>query len=150
MTLQDPASTAESSHKDVLRHCREDWRSSCSRSSNRRPAKTRVLTKQTARKAQPFTSTISAASAILTCNGLALGTLNGSPSWLYTSVFDAAMPSSSSFSIAPQQALGDTFNKITMLSSPQTALLRMLSDHTRNTDKPWTQCTFCWQGNCAD
>ena len=46
------ASTAKSSHKDFLRHCPEDWRSSCSPSSNRRPVKSRVLTTQRARKAQ--------------------------------------------------------------------------------------------------
>ena len=50
--LQDPAFTAENSHRDWLPHCREDWRSSCSHFIQLPSCKERVLTTQRARKAQ--------------------------------------------------------------------------------------------------
>ena len=36
---------------------------------------------------------------------------------------------------------------ITLLSSPQTALMSVLSNHTRNARKPWTHPTCCGQGS---
>ena len=140
--LQNRASMAENGHKDFLRRYCEDWRSSCSQVSNCHPAKSRVLTTQRARKS---TIRFSVASAILTCNGLA--TLKGLPPGCTFPTFPLLSwwPRT-----IPQGGRGTPSMNITRLSSPQTALLWMLSNHTRNAHKPWTQCTSCWQGNSAD
>ena len=69
-----------SSRKDCLPQCREAWRSFLSALSIRHPAKSRVLTTQRARKNISIHITISVASSILTCNGLATQKLRkGSP-----------------------------------------------------------------------
>ena len=52
VALQDPASTAENSHRDYLHRCHAGFRSFLSASSNCRPAKRRVLTPPRARKTQ--------------------------------------------------------------------------------------------------
>ena len=50
VALQDPASTAENSHRDYLHRCHAGFRSFLSASSNCHPAKRKVLTPPRARK----------------------------------------------------------------------------------------------------
>ena len=116
MALQDPASTAENSHRDYLHRCHAGFRSFLSASSNCHPAKRRVLTPPRARKTQydfggkfhPHLQRIgNTEKARLLEVDVYLGCFN----W--------------------RQRRIDCLMSITLLSSLQTALLSKLIDHTR-------------------
>ena len=114
--LQDLACTAEDSHRghrDCLRHCREDWRSSCSLFSNCHPAKSRVLTTQRAWKTQynisgKFHLDLQRIGNTKRAHLLAV---------LYMSIWNAGKSSSASFLMASphkqshKAAGGNTFNE---------------------------------------
>ena len=117
VALQDPASTAENSHRDYLHRCHAGFRSFLSASSNCHPAKRRVLTTQRARKTQcdfggKFHSHLQRIGNTEKARLLEVDVYLGCFNWR-------------------QRRIDCLKMSINLLSSLQTALLRTLSDDTR-------------------